>query len=450
MIDIKVEIANRLKLQFTKSEMMDSCKDIVVPRFFNLYLDGIIESQDIIDDEFKSHWLKLLSDVKLNEGQISEIILACFGMYSGTKKSLIRINTNREVRKDCVLIWAATPTKLQMGLLKKLFVRTLKNTNYHIEVVNSDHTSNKDVEEQLDKLIEKLKKRGKRLIILSNIMGSRSVSVSQIETTFIWYDAGSVDTTTQKLSRVFTTGELWGGEQKKYGNILSFSFDPNREESGPMDDYLVNEAEKIPNEELGDSLKRVLNSMYIWEVDEHGLIIEMNEVKRDMYIERLISSSSLLNVAEAGVNPFAIKDDDDVFNVLISTGAKQKPLGIDRGNVTTSVGGSDRSNNINEPNDELESIRLRRVVLKTIVQNVLTLSEINNCESDSMTGSLTGITNRGLDYELITEVGVGSKTIQKWLDDGAFNEKLMNTIIASYNKSENKHEINDKELVCFI
>ena len=64
MTNIKIEIANKLKLQFSKSEMMDSCKGIVVPRFFNLYVDSIIDSQNVIDSELKSHWSKLLSDVK--------------------------------------------------------------------------------------------------------------------------------------------------------------------------------------------------------------------------------------------------------------------------------------------------------------------------------------------------------------------------------------------------
>ena len=50
-------------------------------------------------------------------------------------------------------------------------------------------------------------------------MASRSFSVSEIETEFIWYDGGSSEATNQRISRVFTNGYTWGGLKKKYGNV---------------------------------------------------------------------------------------------------------------------------------------------------------------------------------------------------------------------------------------
>ena len=275
--ELRIKVANDLKKKYSKQEMMNSCKNIIIPRFFNLVIEPIIENQENIHENYRSHWLKLLKDVNLNRGQLSEIILASFGYYNGTKESLLQLNTNSHVEKNCVMVWVSSPTRTEMRKLKKLFVETLKNTNYHIEVINSDETSNAEVEKKIKKLIPKLKEQGKRLIMISKQMASRSFSISEIDTEFLWYDGGSVEATTQKISRPLTGGKTWNGEKKKFGNILSFSFDPNREETTPVDDYLVREAERVQNDNLHDSIKRVLNSMYMFTTDEYGLVIEFEE-----------------------------------------------------------------------------------------------------------------------------------------------------------------------------
>ena len=50
------------------------------------------------------------------------------------------------------------------------------------------------------------------------------------------------------------------------------------------------------------------------------------------------------------------------------------------------------------------------------------------------------IYTKGLDSEVEFEVGVGTQTIKRWVTQGAFNDKLMNTIITNYNISEKKYE----------
>jgi len=448
MTDLQIRIANELKSKYTKDDMMDSCKSIVVPRFFMLNLPDIIDNQESMGDNQKTCWSKLLSDVDLNSSQLTDIILSSFGYYNGGNEIYINTNTNSIVPKDCVMIWAATPTRVQMNNLEKLFKKTLGPRGYEIFKANSDNTSNKEIEEEVKNKIERCKKNGTKLIILSRNMASRSFSISEIETEFIWYDGGSSEATNQRISRVFTNGYTWDGLKKKYGNVLSFSFDPSREDTTPIDDYLISESEKTPNNELGDSIKRTLNSAYIFKMDENGLLIEFTEDDKSEYVEKLISSSSLLKVAESGINPMAIDEDDDsMFDVIISEDAKSEVKGINRTNINKSVGGKTKnsSNISDEDKEERNSVKLRREALKSIVKNIISITEINNIESDSMAGIMNDISKKGLDSELINEVGVNSSTILKWIYNGAFNLKLMNTIITSYNYHE-RNDISNSEI----
>ena len=125
MNDLQIRIANELKSRYTKDEMMSSCKSIVVPRFFMLNLPDIVDNQESMGDNQKTCWSKLMSDVDLNSSQLTDIILSSFGYYNGGNEIYINTNTNSIVSKDCVMIWTATPTKIQLDKLEKLFKKTL-------------------------------------------------------------------------------------------------------------------------------------------------------------------------------------------------------------------------------------------------------------------------------------------------------------------------------------
>jgi hypothetical protein len=71
------------------------------------------------------------------------------------------------------------------------------------------------------------------------------------------------------------------------------------------------------------------------------------------------------------------------------------------------------------------------------VENIVEISEINNCESNNIITTLDMIDEKGYCDEVIFEVGVDSKTVKKIILTGALSEKLLNTIITSYNKEEN-------------
>ena len=75
--------------------------------------------------------------------------------------------------------------------------------------------------------------------------------------------------------------------------------------------------------------------------------------------------------------------------------------------------------------------------LSNIVENIVEISDINNCESDNIIITLDMIEKKGYCEEVVFEVGLNCQTVKKIILSGALSEKLLNTIITSYNKEEN-------------
>ena len=463
MIDIhKImnEESSPIKNEFSKKEMISSCSNIVIPRFFNLYLDPLIETQKKYSETLRTNWSKLLSDVNQNKEQLSDIICGVYGISKmGLDEQYLNLNTNTitlknggvsEVNKDCVMVWTGCPTITQLSNLVDIWKETLPHNKYHIEQISGTDSkgkkllSNREVEDYIKyTLIPKVKKQGKKLVLISKYVGARSFSVSEIATEFLWYDGGGIEATKQKISRVLTGGKMWNGDKKIYGNVVSFSFDPNREETSPIDEYLLSESEQVENSELSDSITRVLRSAQIFKQDEYGLIIQFNQDDEETYSSKLVNSSSLLKVAEAGVNPHMIDENDGDIDFVELTKEEQDEIqkSFKDLDIKKSVSNKEKKEKTTkEKSEELTSYIKRKKVLQAIVKRSIELSEINNLESDNMIEMLDMIYQKGFDSEVKYEVGVGTKTIKRWLNQGAFNEKLMNTIITNYNISEKKYE----------
>ena len=451
LTELKRKIAEDLKREFSREEMMGSCSSIVQSRFFQIVLKPIIERQESISDEYKSDWTKLLSDVDLNSGILSEFIRAAWGIYSGTDVNLVDIDTNQYIPKNCVMVWTACPDKKQLDKLGKLMQDSL-GSKYEVVVISGNHTTNRKVEKKIKTLVLKARTREKKLVLVSKYMGSRSFSIPEIDATFLWYDNGSVDSTAQRISRVFTNGKTWNGEKKSVGDIVSFSFDPNRDESNPsidsddaeptpIDDYIVNEAEKVENEELNDSIKRVLRSIQMFTNIGNG-VIPMDEVTKSDYVQKLVNSSSLLNVAEVSINPLAIDVDDDFLSdVNLDKETKSKVDAIKRGKVKRTADDEESTKPTKERkevDEEEKSIRIRREVLKSVIRRVIDFSAINKLESDNFIEMLDMIHQKALDDEVIVEIGVDTRVIKRWAEAGAFPLKLLNTIITSFNDQYKK------------
>jgi len=434
-------IINKLKEKYSLLDSMNSVNEIVEPNFLRLSLGGVIDKFNSVPDEYKTDWSKLLSDVKKSRGILSTLVKGLFGSYGGDMTCFYDINTDEFSKKDVTMVFAGTPDKTQQNELVNVFKESL-GPQYEVVLINGDETSNREAEDLAKRVVRESKYKGKKVVFISRDMASRSFSVSEIDTVILMFDRGQYSSISQKISRVLTPGKTYDGEDKKNGFIISLSLDPNREEVNPIDEYIVYESERVMVNELSDGIKRVLRSINIFTNNEGGL----ESIVIDEYSERLINSSSLIRLGKSSSNPDSIIDNEDIVKLLtgivINTKTTNDKIeGIDSSLVERGESGKKQNKNEKEKDEELTEIQnLRnklRLQLENIVDNVVEISEINNCESDDIIESLISIKNKGFEDEVMFEVDMDCDTIIKIIKMGGVSHKLLNTIITSYNKEEN-------------
>ena len=417
-------------------ESKDSVKDIVVPQFMRLSLGGVVNTFNNIEPEYKTDWSKLFSDVDKSKPVLSNLIKSLFGEYNGRLTYLVDLNTSEISPKDVTMIFASTPDKKQQKKFHKMVQDNL-GPQYIVELINGDETSNREVEEKTKGVVARAQREGKKVVLISKDMGSRSFSVSEIDTVMLMFDRGSYATIGQKVSRVLTPGKTYGGNKKVYGNVISLSLDPNREQVNPIDEYLVYEGEKVQVNELSDGIHRVLRSVNIF-VNEKGM---MEPIVSDEYADKLISSSTLIRVGMETVKVDSVINDVELVKLLTGVEVnnqteEERIEGIDSSKVVRTDEEKVKEEKKNQK--VIEDLRQKlKEVLSNVVENIVEISEINNCESNNIITTLEMIDEKGYCEEIVFEVGLDCQTIKKIILNGALSEKLLNTIITSYNKEEN-------------
>jgi hypothetical protein len=417
-------------------ESKNSVKDIVVPQFMRLSLGGVVNNFYSVEPEYRTDWNKLFSDVDKSKPVLSNLIKSLFGEYNGKLTYLVDLNTSEISPKDVTMIFAGTPDKKQQKKFHKLVQDNL-GPQYIVELINGDETSNREAEEMAKGVVARAQREGKKVVFISKDMGSRSFSVSEIDTVMLMFDRGSYATISQKVSRVLTPGKTYGGDNKVYGNVISLSLDPNREQLNPIDEYLVYEGEKVQVKELSDGIHRVLRSVNIF-VNDKGM---MEPIISDEYADKLISSSALIRVGMETVKVDSVINDVELVKLLTGVEVNnqtedEKIEGVDSSKVIRTDEEQIKEEKKNQK--VIEDVRQKlKEVLSNIVENVVEISEINNCESDNIISTLDMIDEKGYCEEVVFEVGLDCQTVKKIILTGALSEKLLNTIITSYNKEEN-------------
>lgn len=427
-------IIKYLSNKYTLRQTMESVKNIVKPVFMRLSLEKVVDKFNNFPEEYRTDWSKLLMDVDKSRGVLENLIKALFGVYGGDMVGLYDLDMST-ARKEVTMIFANTKDKKEQGKFVKLIQQVLGG-NYIVKLINGDETNNRKAEEDVKKVIAQAKRENKKVVLVSKDMASRSFSVSEIDTVMLMFDRGSYATISQKISRVLTPGKTFNGDEKVYGNIISLSLDPNREDVSPIDEYIVYEAEKVEVDDLNDGIQRVLRSVQILTNGEGGEV----ELEKDVYGEYLINSSSLIKLGAESSKVENIITDTDLVQTLtgveISEGQKEKLMGVDSSKVKRTMDGESTKEE-KQVEKKVQDIRKKvKEVLKNIVENIVEISWINNCESDDIIDTLDMIESKGFCGEVVFEVGVDCKTVKKIILMGGISRKLLNTIISSSNRQE--------------
>lgn len=105
------------------------------------------------------------------------------------------------------------------------------------------------------------------VIIISAQMSQRSFSIPEITELYLAYDGGDMGATIQKMSRTLTPGN-----DEKTGNIISLSFDPNRDDkfASMVLAAAENMVAKGQKDTIKEALADVLKSLYLGDFTEDG------------------------------------------------------------------------------------------------------------------------------------------------------------------------------------
>lgn len=197
----------------------------------------------------------------------------------------------------------------------------------HVLVLHGDVSgmSNKTAEQKTKEEITRLKFgliTGKsKLLVVTNMMGTRSYTVGELQAVIFMQDGGDIDTFIQRSSRVLSQHK-----GKKFGHIFDFAFDPNKTRNSEMS--IVHDAVLTQKQQGGsfpDAIRTVLKSVNLWDMGRGGW-----QSDREL-VARLEDNNKLLELANSATR-FDIKDlSEEQLEILLkiqntSTAKENKKL----------------------------------------------------------------------------------------------------------------------------
>lgn len=423
---------------YSRDEAVKTVSTLVKPQMYKMVMPNGEFLQEKMPEGLRTKWSKLLADVDQNAFILEHVIDAVFNQGDiNDYPELYDLGISQLTPAKVSMIFGGFPTKSQHNKFVKLVQSKLND--FIVVGINGDVTTNRKAEEAVKKAIGEAKRKDKRkrVIIISKDMASRSFSVSEIDTVFLMYDNGLLAQTIQKVSRAFTPGKTYMDEQKTTGTIISLSFDDNRSELDPVDQYAIAEASRTgkEHESLQESIKRVSRSFNIFS-QKDGQPAKINE---DEYAEQLISSTSLTKIAGAGTK-FHMLDIQACLdeNVLLSsrknTTEKHK-ASVNIGGVKTYVKTDSESTQGERDQNSKEAKELMQTVAY-FAQNIGELSAYNDFGCETALCTIDSIIEAGepLVSQVEDDFGLDIYFMKSLLENDIISRKISNTIINSRNK----------------
>lgn len=444
---------NKRLLEFLKNtKSKDECKKSLeyAPgiNFFKLVLPDSHRNMvhDTFDDEDLTGWSKILSDVNKNQNIIKAIISGLWGRAGGKDDILntLAISGAIERQPKVVQIFAASPTNVELSKLAGV-IQSVLGKNMIVRVLSgSDDATNKTSETIVKGDIEKCKCEGlDGVVVISKDMGSRSFSVSETDAVILMFDNGSVGSLIQKISRALTGGKTYDGLDKKEGNVISLSLDPNRVDS--VDVYLVEESQKnkTKSESFTSVLRRIRRSVNIFSIDENGDKHQLLE--KDEYYSELIDKFSFDRLKNSQIDITPLLTDEDLRNSMLDINSselskKESKVKQLKGKGKKYLDGSNGSEGDDSDSEEVEvekvDIELLRQAVLTINRSILSIVGIDDSIDDksksfrSILNSIEGDVNKIREfYELYN---IRASVVVSLLDKGVINENIIDICLSRF------------------
>ena len=422
------------------SQLEQTETDFVRRRFYCTHVQHLIEEVAELDERIQPSWNKIWGRPLANEAFVAGLLQSLVGENS------LRPELNLEAMTaqphDCFMLLVSA-NKREMTQIQQIAQRAIPQ--WHVKVLNGDFTTNKKAEAQTQMEINRARRDGCRgVIVLANQMGSRSYSVPEIQSTVIAYDRGSVDATTQKVSRCLTPGQLWDGSKKTHGHIVDLSFDPNRAEN--LERIILDEAVQVQRggaaPDFAQAVRYVLSSINLFRLNEYGHPREVTEAE---LFEIYSNNDIMLRVADISVDVMDIME-NGMFDILREVSAddgkkrnKKPAVGADA--VTAVRLGHKRNSATLSDADRRAAEAVINAAIRSLNMSATSVFHLANLDGESYRDCINIISkNPDLAREFQDFFGVSASDVLELLNHRVLNEAILDVIVQN-SKPQASHNL---------
>jgi len=277
-----------ISVPYCMVEQDPSIPNVVVRRFYNMLFSGSINKLlEDFDKDLLPNITKILSKPLSQQKFISALFQDIFG-YQPIYGFNISECAGEEIRHSMLFV---NISKKAMEQLAEVIEKAC--SEHKVLILNGDYTDNKEAEgltkEELIRLQNGYYPGRDKLLVITNMMGTRSYSIPEMQACLFMQEGGDVYPYMQKYSRCLTPG--YG---KKFGHIFDFAFDQSKTRNTVMS--VAVEAALLIRQKgktYPDAVREVLNSVNIKDMVS-GTWIDADEV-----IKQFEDNNKLLEIANA-------------------------------------------------------------------------------------------------------------------------------------------------------
>lgn len=315
-----------ISVPYCMVEQDSSIPNVVLRRFYNmLFSSKINKLLEDFDPTVLPNMNKILGKPLSQQKFISALFQDIFG-YQPIYGFNISDTAGEEIRHSMLFVGNIGNTA--MDQLAEVIEKACNE--HRVLVLNGENNiTNKDAEgvtkEELVRLQNGYYPGRDKLLIITNMMGTRSYSIPEIQACLFMQEGGDVYPYMQKYSRCLTPGD-----GKKFGHIFDFAFDQNKTRNTIMS--VAVEAALLIREKgktYPEAVRQVLNSANIKDM------ITGQWINADDVIKQFEDNSKLLEIANAHTR-ITIEDltteEIEAFGELAkrATASKQERTGIEQ------------------------------------------------------------------------------------------------------------------------
>jgi hypothetical protein len=390
---------------------------VVDIEFYQMDLKSAVEFARQVDPDaflddgiYLPSWSKFAAYPVKAKGFWSRMLQAVFLGQHGWDELNVDLQTERSVAKEGqrVAMMFLSGSMRNENLEEAVALAQQALPGFLVVAVYGDEMTNRTAEGEVKEAIERAKKLGQDVLLLSAGMAQRSFSVGSITELYLAYDTGDNGATIQKISRALTPDQAG-----KIGRIVSLSFDPNRDDK--FDALLIETAlnyKRTHNlKSAKEALRDVIRTVDIFRCTADGSI----KLEGDDYLEHAIERKSVSRIVGkvADIGQLSVAELTALAEGNADAFRAAKEETAQRGKTKLS---SNRAGGTKNTSDEMASAKLiarAREVITTVVENmdIIVYGAGTNILSDAFNTIKVNPEKRqaveeefGLDFDLIQEL----------------------------------------------